>query len=159
VAAAEHLAAEDWVAAINRSGRAAAADDLAAQSVAARDPSGRAISLRRNGGHKQCSKNKNNRPHQSLLSTDHVASRISTQRQKFLNRSGDSSFVHCRWGSFIQCMAPASDLIRRTPTSSCGNRYGREDSYEVCSAGRMPELKCLCGFSDREDSEPEAKTS
>ena len=26
------------------------------------------------------------------------------------------------WGSFILCMAPGSDLIRRTPASSCGNR-------------------------------------
>ena len=33
----------------------------------------------------------------------------------------------------------------------------REDSHEVCSVVRMPELKCLCGFCDREASEPKSK--
>ena len=40
-----------------------------------------------------------------------------------------------------------------------GSVGGEEDSHEVCSVGRMPELKCLYGFCDREASEPESKTS
>ena len=35
----------------------------------------------------------------------------------------------------------------------------REDSDELCSVGRIPELKCLCRFCDPEISEPEPKNS